>query len=237
MQADVTSPAPAVIRTSNLIADSARFILEQAQAALAERGLFRIGLAGGNTPRAVYTELARIASDLPWQKVQITFGDERCVPPEDKDSNYRMARESLLDQVPIPEGNVFRIRGEIDPAEAARECEAQLAAVASRLGEPVYVHDLLLLGIGEDGHTASLFPGSLALDVTDRHIIPATGPKPPPQRVTFTFPLINASRQVCFMTMTKGKEAVIDAVLRGDQQYPSARVRPTNGRVTWLIGS
>jgi len=180
--------------------------------------------------------LAKSGQDLPWQKVQITFGDERCVPPDHADSNYRMAKESLLDHVAIPGGNVFRIRGEIAPEDAARECEGQLAAFAARLGEPRYVHDLTLLGIGEDGHTASLFPGSPALDETQRNVIPTIGPKPPPQRVTFTFPLLNASRQVCFMTKTKGKEEVIEGALRGDQQYPSARVKPVNGTVTWFIG-
>ncbi len=233
MQADVTPPT--VIRTRTLEADAAKFILAQAEAAIAARGMFRIGLAGGNTPRGVYAELARTGTALPWQKVQVTFGDERCVPPDDAQSNYRMARESLLDHVPIPPGNVFRIRGEIAPEEAAAACEAQLSAVAQRLGEERYVHDLLLLGLGEDGHTASLFPGSPSLTETQRHVIPTIGPKPPPQRVTFTYPLINASRHVLFLTGTKGKEAVIEAVLAGDQQYPSARVKPKSGSVTWMI--
>lgn len=233
MQTDIVPPE--VIRTHELPETAVRLILEKATAAIQQRGLFRLGLAGGNTPRAVYTLLAKTPDALPWEKVQITFGDERCVPPEHPDSNYRMAKEALLDHVAIPPGNVFRIRGEIDPAAAAEETERQLAAVASRFGEPRYVHDLLLLGMGEDGHTASLFPGSPALAESVRNVIPATGPKPPPQRVTFTFPLINSARHVCFMTGTKGKAAVLEAVLAGDQQYPSARVQPADGRVTWII--
>jgi 6-phosphogluconolactonase len=167
--------------------------------------------------------------------VQITFGDERCVPPDDEASNYRMAREALLDRAPIPAGNIFRIRGELEPEAAASEYEAKLAAVAARFGEVRYRHDLLLLGMGEDGHTASLFPGSPALDETARNVIPAIGPKPPPQRVTMTFPLLNAARAVLFMAGRKGKEQVLEEVLAGDQRYPSARVRPADGSVTWMI--
>jgi 6-phosphogluconolactonase len=222
-----------VIRTADLVGESVRIILDHARAAIQERGLFRLSLSGGGTPRPVYAALAK--TDLPWPKVQITFGDERCVPPDDKDSNYRMARESLLDHAPIPEGNIFRIRGEIAPEDAARQYEAQLAAVAARFGEPRYAHDLLLLGLGEDGHTASLFPGSPALDETTRNVIPSTGPKPPPQRITMTYPLLNAARAVCFLTGSKGKEEVLEAVLGGAQRYPAARVRPASGKVTWVV--
>jgi 6-phosphogluconolactonase len=228
---------PEVRRSKDFVADAAKFILEHARKAIAERGLFRIALSGGNTPRLIHAKLAEIAGDLEWGKVQITFGDERCVPPDDKDSNYRMARESLLDVVGIPEGNVFRIRGEIDPETAARECESKLAAVAGRFGEARYVHDLILLGLGEDGHTASLFPGSPALAERGRNVIPATGPKPPPQRVTFTFPLLNAARHVCFLVQsTPAKEQVLREAIAGDERHPAARVRPVNGGLTWLIG-
>jgi 6-phosphogluconolactonase len=238
MSTDVTVPSgPEVIRTTNFVADAARFILDHARKAILEHGLFRLALSGGNTPRLVHAELAKIAGDLPWNKVQITFGDERCVPPDHPDSNYRMAKESLLDPAGIPESNVFRIRGEIDPELAANECEAKLSAVAARFSESRYVHDLILLGLGEDGHTASLFPDSPALDETHRNVIPATGPKPPPQRVTFTFPLLNAARCVCFLVQqTPSKKQVIDEAIAGDRKHPAARVSPENGQLTWLIG-
>ena len=104
-----------VIRTKNFVTDAARFILEQARAALAERGEFRIALSGGNTPRPIYAEFGRIAHDLPWERVRFTFGDERCVPPDDAESNFRMARESLFDPQSIPEKSIMRLRGEIEP--------------------------------------------------------------------------------------------------------------------------
>ena len=228
MQTDVIHPA-------DFSAEAARFILTHARTAIAERGLFRLALSGGNTPRAVHAELGRLGADLAWNRVQITFGDERCVPPDHADSNYRMARETLLEAVAIPAGNVFRIRGEIAPADAAQEYEDKLAAVAARFGEPRYVHDLLLLGLGEDGHTASLFPGSPALDETARNVIPATGPKPPPQRITMTFPLLNAARHACFLVTGTGKHALVEEIAAGGTAYPAGRVRAA--AVTWIVGS
>ena len=212
--------------------DAARYILERGKTAIAERGLFRLSLAGGNTPRAVYSAMAKLGADFPWDKVQITFSDERCVPPDDNDSNFGMARESLISAVPLLESNVFRVRGEIDPSSAAEEYEVKLKEVASRFGEERYAHDLLLLGLGPDGHTASLFPGSPALAETTRNVIPATGPKPPPQRITFTFPLINAAREVAFLVSENSKQTVIDEVQRGDARHPASQVKAA----TWLLG-
>lgn len=228
--------APEVIRTEQLAENAAALIAEYGKRAIAERGIFRLALAGGSTPGAAYRLLAEDPQGLDLAKVQFTFGDERCVPPDHADSNYRMARETLLDKATVPEGNVFRIRGEIDPEAAAVECEAQLKAVAARFGEKVYRHDLLLLGMGEDGHTASLFPGYPALDVKDRWLVPTLGPKPPPQRVTFTYLLIDAARCVCFLTNIKGKAEVLERVLAGDRAFPAARVNPTDGTVIWMIG-
>jgi 6-phosphogluconolactonase len=212
--------------------DAARHILDAGRESIDSRGLFRLGLAGGNTPRAIYAAMAELGADFPWSKVQITFGDERCVPPDHADSNFRMANESLLTHAPIPEGNIFRMRGEIDPAAAADEYEAKLAAVATRFGEERYAHDVLLLGLGPDGHTASLFPGSPACDEAQRNVIPARGPKPPPQRISLTFPCINASRQICFLVNEAAKQSVIDEVQSGDPRYPASRVLSA----TWLLG-
>ena len=225
-----------IIKTDTFVGDAAAIIHDCALEAIADRGIFRFGLCGGNTPRPVFGELAKHYPDLPWEKIQVTFGDERCVPPDDAQSNYKMAKDSLFDAVKFPEGNIFRIRGEIDPETASLEYEQKLAQVASRFGEERYSHDLLLLGLGEDGHTASLFPGSPALKETVRNVIPATGPKPPPQRITFTLPLINAARHVCFLVNDPAKSAMVDAVIGGDPALPSAHVKPASGRLTWLLG-
>ena len=221
---------------SDFASDAARLILEQARAAIAERGTFRIALAGGETPAGIYAKMAEFAADLPWQRVQFTFGDERCVAPSDAQSNFRMAKQSLFDRAGIAEGNVFRVRCELPPEEAALEYEGKLAAFASRLNEARYVHDLVLLGLGPDGHTASLFPGSPALDEVERNVIPTIGPKPPPQRITMTFPLINAARRVFFLVNDPAKQPVIDDILAGRNGHPAGKIRPDHGQVTWLIG-
>jgi 6-phosphogluconolactonase len=228
--------SPTVLPVPNFAVDAARWILSQASAAIAQNGLFRIALAGGETPAAVYSEMARQGTQLDWSRVQITFGDERCVPPEDPQSNFLMAQRSLLQYVPIPEGNVFRIRGEITPSRAAAEYEQKLETVASRLGESRYRHDLVLLGLGPDGHTASLFPGSPTLDEVQHSVVPTIGPKPPPQRITMTFPLLNAARQVAFLVNDPRKQVVIDEILGGRGGHPAGMVRPTAGSVIWLLG-
>ena len=229
-------PEPQVIRTKNFVTDAADFILGEAQQALGERNEFRIALSGGNTPRPVYTLLAAIGRDLPWDLIRITFGDERCVPPDDPESNFRMAWETLLAPAAVPEKSILRLRGEIDPQIAAQEYEDHLHVIATERGEPIYRHDLILLGLGDDGHTASLFPGTAALDETIRRVMANFVPKFNTWRLTFTFPLINAARHILFLVGASKNPALIERVLQGDSQYPAARVNPSAGEVTWMIG-
>jgi 6-phosphogluconolactonase len=223
-----------VLHSSDFAADAAQIIIEQAGAAIAERGLFRLALSGGSTPKVVHAELVKRAGALDWRHVQITFGDERCVPPDDVQSNYRMARETLLEPLGIPEGNVFRMRGELPPAEAAREYEDMLAHVAARFDEQRYVHDLVLLGMGGDGHTASLFPGTAALGETERNVVENHVPQLDAWRITFTYALINAARHVLFLVNDAGKAPVVDEVLASRGGHPASGVRPA-GRLTWLL--
>jgi 6-phosphogluconolactonase len=147
-----------VIRTSNFAVDAANFILSQAHQALGEHNEFRIALSGGHTPIPVYTRLAAIGRDLPWELTRITFGDERCVPPDNRESNFRMARETLLAPAAVPEKSVLRMRGEIDPQIAAQEYQDELDMMATQRGEPIYRHDLILLGLGEDATQPRFFP-------------------------------------------------------------------------------
>src|SRR5207253_9422426 len=143
----VSAAAPTVIRTTNFVADAAAFILEQARKAILERNEFRIALSGGNTPAPVYARIAVEVHDFPWESVRFTFGDERCVPPDDPQSNFRMARENLFAPAAVAEKSIMRMRGEIDPQIAAQEYEDQLNAIATERGEPIYQHDLILLGL------------------------------------------------------------------------------------------
>ena len=225
-----------VIRARDFAAEAAGFILNQAHKALGERNEFRIALSGGNTPVPVYTRLAVIGHDLPWELTRITFGDERCVPPDDRESNFRMARETLLAPAAVPEKSIFRMRGEIDPQIAAQEYQDQLDLMATQRGEPIYRHDLILLGLGDDGHTASLFPGTVGLDETIRRVVANFVPKLDAWRLTLTFPLINQARQVCFLVGASKNSNLIERVIEGDPQFPASRVNPSAGDVTWIIG-
>jgi len=227
---------PEVVRTKNFVADATAFIINLARKALDERGEFRIALSGGNTPRPVYAEVARLGHDLPWNKFLITFGDERCVPPEDEQSNYRMARETLLSAANVPPESVLRMRGELDPPIAAQEYQDALDLRASQRGEPIYRHDLMLLGLGEDGHTASLFPGTAALEETKRRVVENFVPKFNSWRLTCTFPLINQARHVCFLLNASKHADLVERVLQGDPQYPASRVQPSSGNLTWILG-
>ena len=225
-----------VIRTRNFVSDAAEFVLRHARTALAERDQFRIALSGGNTPRAVYAELARIGRELPWDKVFFTFGDERCVPPDDEQSNFRMARESLFIPAVVPEKSIARMRGEIDPHLAAQEYQDGLDLLAAQRGEVIYRHDLILLGMGDDGHTASLFPGTAALEEKTRRVVANFVPKFDTWRITFTFPLISQARQICFLANANKNAALLEKVMAGDRQYPAARVEATDGNLTWILG-
>lgn len=230
------SAAPRVIHSKNFVADGAAFILEQARTALAERNEFRIALSGGNTPAPIYNRIATEALDFPWESVRFTFGDERCVPPDDAQSNFRMARENLFVPAAVPEKSIMRMRGEIDPQIAAQEYEDQLNALAAKRGEPIYQHDLILLGLGDDGHTASLFPGTAALEETTRRVVANFVPKLNAWRLTFTFPLINHARHILFLVGASKSPQLIERVLAGDLQFPATRVQPMAGDVTWMIG-
>ena len=133
-----------VIRTKNFVADAANFIVDLTHKALAERQEFRIALSGGNTPRPIYSEIARIGHDLPWERILITFGDERCVPPDDEQSNYGMAHETLFVPAGVPEKSIMRMRGEIEPQIAAQQYQDDVDLIATQRGEQIYRHDLIL---------------------------------------------------------------------------------------------
>ena len=229
------SAAPTVIRTNKFVADAGALILEQAGEAIEERGEFRIALSGGNTPAPVYRRIAVEAHNGPWDRTRFTFGDERCVPPDDPQSNFRMARENLFVPAAVPEKSIMRMRGEIDPRIAAQEYEDQLNAIATGRGESMYQHDLILLGLGDDGHMASLFPGTAALDEMTRRVVANFVPKLNTWRLTFTFPLINHARHILFLIGASKNPELIERVLGGDRQFPAARVNPSAGEVTWMI--
>jgi len=221
---------------------AAGYIVRIAGEAIAARGQFSIGLPGGSTPRALFKRLASPAwaSRIDWARAHVFWGDERCVPPDHAESNYRLAREMLLDRVPLPPEHSHRIAGELAPAEAARRYEAELRAFFSgderEMPQPRF--DLLLLGMGEDGHTASLFPGTTALRETERWAVENYVPRLDSWRVTLTVPAINAAAHVLFLVSGAAKAETLRAVLHGPRQpeiYPAQLVRPQAGRLLWLV--
>jgi len=222
-----------VLRTKTFASDAANFIQTRARESIDERHQFRIALSGGNTPRSVYAEMAK--RDLPWKKFLFTFGDERCVPPENDESNFRMANEALFRPASVPDSSILRMRGEIEPVLAAKEYEAQLDVLAAKRGEKIYEHDLILLGLGDDGHTASLFPGTEALSETERRVMANYVPKFNSWRLTFTFPLIFAARTVCFLIGANKDPKLIERIFSGDSALPAARVDQNAKSVTWII--
>jgi len=216
-----------------LVVGAADLIAREASDAIAKRGRFSIALSGGNTPRPVYERLAGLKV-VDWGRALIFFGDERCVPPDDSRSNYRMARMSLLDRAPIPPENVHRMRGEDAPRLAA---DAYADEYARALG-PSGRLDLNLLGLGDNGHTASLFPGLAALEETRRAIVAAYVEVVGMWRLTMTPPTINAARRVVFLVSGAAKADIVARVLQGPRDptvLPAQIVGPADSRPLWLL--
>ena len=214
---------------------AARDFVFRAEAAINERGRFAVALAGGSTPKGTYEALARDYADkLDWSKVHVFFGDERTVPPDHEDSNYRMARETLLSRIRV--GSVHRLRCELPSEEAAATYERELREFYGTSEEPPSF-DLILLGLGEDGHTASLFPETPALDVTDRWVVANPVLKLETARLTLTIPIINAAKAVTFLVAGEDKAPVLKEILEGDadpHECPAKFIRPEDGDLTWM---
>ncbi len=226
-----------IVRDARALAHAlARRFVDLGRAAIAQRGSFHVALSGGSTPRAAYELLGvdPLRAELSWRNVVVYFGDERCVPPDDDESNYRMARRAFLDAVGIPPANVHRIRGEIDPREAASEYAATLRADLGYSPE----FDLVLLGLGPDGHTASLFPGTPPETDAGALVRAVYAESQSMWRVTITPAVINAARTVIFAVEGREKAAILAAVYDGPvdtRTYPAQIVRPEPGRLVWMV--
>jgi 6-phosphogluconolactonase len=234
-----TKPEITVFPDNELfIAGAAEFMVARAVEAIATRDRWTVALAGGGTPKPIYQRLADAgyAQRIDWQRVHVFFGDERCVPPDDSRSNFRMAREALLDFVPLPAGNVHRMRGEDDPALAALSYEQEIQRLFRSVAPPAF--DLICLGMGDNGHTASLFPGTASLREQARWITPQYVEVMQTWRVTMTAPLLNAARHVAFMIEGAGKAEMLQRVLHGPYDpdvLPAQMIQPTGGQLHWLV--
>ena len=221
-----------------LFRDAATEFARIANEAVAQRGRFTLALSGGSTPRALYSLLASdFRSKIPWAQTLFFWGDERHVGPDDPESNYRMAYESLLSKVPVPPQNIYRVAGENPDASAAAEAYEQTLRQVFTLAPGEFPRfDLILLGMGPDGHAASLFPGSLGLSETKKLVIANWVEKLKTDRITFTFPVLNNAACVIFLAAGSDKAVMLKDVLEGHSQppYPSQQINPS-GRLLWMI--
>lgn len=231
---------------------AADLLLRCAEKAIAARGQFTLALSGGSTPKKLFETLSSEpwVSKFPWRSSHLFWGDERFVPLDDPESNYGMTRAALLEKVPLPEGQVHPLAlGSATVEEAARLYENELASVfnitandinsASKGNFPRF--DMVLLGVGGDGHTASLFPGSEALNEAKRWALAVEAPEiyPTRERVSLTLPLLNSGRCIVFLAAGSGKKPVLDKIFNDPAQaekiYPAARIKPRDGELFWLI--
>ena len=225
-------PDPAALADS-----AARQIVERCQSAIDARGSFSMALSGGSTPRDLHLRLASppLVQQIDWAHVHVWFGDERCVPPDDARSNYRMANETLLSKVQIPAAQVHRMRGELPPEQAAEEYARELREVFE--DEPPRL-DVILLGMGDNGHTASLFPGLTAVHEQQRWVVAEYVDEVGMWRITLTPLVLNLGRDVVFLVAGSGKASMLRQVLEGPfnpDERPAQIVRPSDGEVIWLV--
>ncbi|GAC1358357.1 MAG: 6-phosphogluconolactonase [Ktedonobacteraceae bacterium] len=209
--------------TQTLSSEAAPFIVRLANEALVSHGRFTIALSGGSTPKVLYGLLGDepYRSQIDWTRVEIFWSDERCVPPDDKESNYAMAQQVLLSKIPIPANQIHRMpvdQTDQDAASQAYTVEMQRAFSTDQIPN----FDLIQLGMGPEGHTASLFPHQASLHEQQRLVMPVSVPKPPPPRLTFTPPLLNAAKHILFL-------------VTGSEKADAQVVRPTNGEVIWML--
>jgi 6-phosphogluconolactonase len=213
-------------------------VLRRAAAAIGEHGRFALALSGGSTPKLLYASL--VDADLDWSRVHLFFGDERCVGPDDEQSNYRMAREALISKIAIPPANVHRMHAELASVdEAVMHYQSELRTFFGlKEAQELPRFDLVLLGLGPDGHTASLFPETTALDENERLVAAPWVPKLGTHRITLTARVINHAACVLFLVCGKDKIATLKAVLDGPprpRELPSQMIQPTEGELLWFV--
>lgn len=216
----------------------ARVMIELCYTEVARKGYFTAALSGGATPLGLYAMLAsdEFRERVAWKETHLFWGDERCVPPGDEMSNYGAAFRGLLSKVDIPGGNIHRMRGELAPGRAALEYEREIVDFFKARGAPEPAFDMVFLGLGQDGHTLSLFPGSGALVESQRLVVESRAAADAADRITMTLPLVNRARVCAFLVSGRAKARILRAVT-GDEtgQYPASMVSPRSGNLVWFV--
>jgi 6-phosphogluconolactonase len=240
---EIVPPDVRILTNPDAIARrAAQDFVQSATQAVSEKGSFTVALSGGSTPKALYSLLANDAalrSQIPWDKMSVYFGDERSVGPDHPDSNFRMATETMLSKVPLRPEHVFRIKGEYKDTEKAAQEYEQVLRTSFKIAEGQFPRfDLVFLGIGNEGHTASLFPGTKALQETKRLVVRNWVGKLYTNRITLTAPAINNAARVIFMVAGADKALALKGILEGPcepDQLPAQLIQPVSGKLTWLV--
>jgi len=230
-----TEPEIRIVETAaDLFQAAAEEFAQIAAKAIRARGRFTVALSGGSTPRGLYSLLATGKFNVAWDSTFFFWSDERHVPPDDPQSNFRMANEALLSKISVPPENIFRILAEKNADDAATAYEATLRSVFAVGPSAIPRFDLILLGLGTEGHTASLFPGSPAVEETKRLVVANWVEKLHSARITFTYPLLNNAACVIFLVSGAEKADILEQILEGPGGLPAQRVCPVNGRLLWI---
>jgi 6-phosphogluconolactonase len=217
---------------------AASLFMNASRIAITEKMRFTVAISGGSTPRKLYGLLGseEYRHQMDWPRVHFFWVDERCVPKEHEESNFKAAFDAFLSKISIPDGNIHRIKGEEFPGKAAQEYQEELWNFFGRSGIPLF--DLIILGVGEDGHTASLFPGSEALGEKERWVVPIYLKKPKINRITLTLPVLNNASQTLFLVSGPSKATVLSEIIENEHnrvKYPAGLIDPVHGDVLWLI--
>ena len=217
---------------------AASLFVRAAKDAIDRRMRFVVAISGGSTPRKLYGLLGseEYSSPIDWQRVHFFWVDERCVPKDHEESNFKASFDALLSKVSIPPKNVHRIKSEEDPEEAARNYENEIRSFFKTVDWPVF--DLIILGMGADGHTASLFPGSKSLEERERLTVPVYLEKPKINRITLTLPVLNHASQILFLISGRSKATILSEILENGHKkdrYPAGLINPAHGTLLWLI--
>ena len=223
---------------TDLARKGAEIFSRAAKESIEKRGRFAVAISGGSTPRSMHSMLGEepFYSDIPWDKTDIFWADERCVPNNHPDSNFGAAKKDFLDRVPIPRGHIHPLQEDLSPEEGALWYQQKLIKFFQRKEDEFPLFDLIFLGIGTDGHTASLFPGQSALNEMKRWVVAVKGGNPDVNRLTLTFPVINRGKQIVFMISGKKKASVVKTALKGIQSgLPAQLVQPLKGTLIWLL--
>ncbi|MBI5075928.1 MAG: 6-phosphogluconolactonase [Nitrospirae bacterium] len=220
---------------AELAAEGAKLFRDASEQAIAEQGRFSVALSGGSTPRQLFRHLGTsYRKKIAWDRVHLFWSDERCLPRDHEQSNFRLAYDELISRIWIPGANVHRIKGELRPLEASQYYEVDMK---KHFVEDLPAFDLILLGLGADGHTASLFPGSEILREKQRLALPVFSDTALHWRVTLTLPVLNSAKRVIFLVSGRSKAGIVGSLLsrKENREYPAAMVRPSDGNITWLL--